>query len=224
MEENNLVGTVKYYRRHVVVLTETSDWPERIESSSKFISKLKTAIAENHKLDSVLKVTAATGNKAVKGNDILIFPDMVRYSGVGSDDIESDVNHLVNDQLINGKVSSSLSSSRFSGKHIFVCTHAARDERCGIYGPGMITKLSEQLIKQGHEDVTVYSASHVGGHKFAGCLLAYPEGDWYGLLNADLMENFVDQCLTKNEILQNYWRGRMGAHPEEQISISKNWK
>ena len=124
---------------------------------------------------------------------------MVRYSGVGSDNIESDVNHLVNDQLINGEVSSSLSSSRFSGKHIFVCTHAARDERCGIYGPGMITKLSEQLIKQGHEDVTVYSASHVGGHKFAGCLLAYPEGDWYGLLNADLMENFVDHIIIGGE-------------------------
>ena len=53
MEENNLVGTVKYYSRHVVVLTEKSDWSERIESSSSFISKLIVTVAKNPELSSV---------------------------------------------------------------------------------------------------------------------------------------------------------------------------
>lgn len=53
------------------------------------------------------------------------------------------------------------------GTTLFVCCHAARDERCGHVGPPLADKLAQLLGQNGAEGAAarVLMTSHVGGHK-----------------------------------------------------------
>lgn len=46
------------------------------------------------------------------------------------------------------------------GKEVIVCTHTARDCRCGDIGGDLVTSL-----RQSDAEVKVTECSHVGGHK-----------------------------------------------------------
>ena len=98
-----------------------------------------------------------------------------------------------------------------------VCAHAARDKRCGRAGPQIIQSL-EQAIEEACEtplttsagiislqpgQVKILPSSHIGGHKFAGTLIVYPSGHWYGhiskgnskeLLGNVLLESPMPKC------------------------------
>jgi len=73
-------------------------------------------------------------------------------------------------------------------KLILVCTHANRDKRCGRAGPQVVQALQKEIteclaVEAGADSLGAYrvvGSSHIGGHKFAGTLLVYPEGDWFG--------------------------------------------
>lgn len=75
-------------------------------------------------------------------------------------------------------------------KLILVCTHANRDKRCGRAGPQVVAALQKEISElvaigtSGDSDALrsyqICGSSHVGGHKFAGTLIVYPEADWFG--------------------------------------------
>lgn len=60
-----------------------------------------------------------------------------------------------------------------------VCTHAKRDACCARWGRPLVAALAA-----GFGDA-VWETSHVGGHRFAGNLVALPEGLVYGSLEPD---------------------------------------
>ena len=63
--------------------------------------------------------------------------------------------------------------------HLYVCTHGARDCRCGNTGGAVYEALRIEVAKRGLTDqVLVGSVGHVGGHKYAANILVYPHGDW----------------------------------------------
>jgi hypothetical protein len=78
-------------------------------------------------------------------------------------------------------------------KLVLVCVHNARDKRCGRAGPQVISELN-RLLAEGAApsttgtvsaalqpaDVAVRGSSHIGGHVYAGTMIVYPEGRWYG--------------------------------------------
>lgn len=73
--------------------------------------------------------------------------------------------------------------------HLYVCTHGARDCRCGVVGEELKEKMREEVrrhevrvLGQGSKKVKVFGVSHIGGHKWAANALVYPHGDWYGNL------------------------------------------
>lgn len=50
--------------------------------------------------------------------------------------------------------------------HIYVCTHAARDCRCGTTGGEVATALREEVKSRGEtQRIFISEAAHVGGHK-----------------------------------------------------------
>jgi hypothetical protein len=57
-----------------------------------------------------------------------------------------------------------------------VCTHGKRDRCCATYGRPIVDALAAL-----HGDA-VWEVSHVGGHRFAGNLVALPTGEVYGSL------------------------------------------
>ena len=215
-----LAGTVKLYHRHVVVLTVAADWPSHLDQADGLTGTLLAAIAGHGERLGGVKVTAATGNAAARGHDVLVFPDMVRYLAVGREQPDGDVAALVEDHLLGGSVSPRLVSEPLNGRHLFVCVHAARDHRCGDRGPQLAAAVERELRERGIRGVTVRRSSHVGGHRFAGCLIAYPAGDWYGLLTDDLAPRIVDQCIARDQILASHWRGRLGQDPTAQLQTA----
>jgi len=120
--------------------------------------------------------------------------------------------------------------------HLFVCVHGSRDARCGDIGPKLassLESLSAELdfggeVGDGEEDwadkVRVYQCSHLGGHRWAGNLVVYPQGDWYGNLGADVPRAVVEEIVSGQDplsspVLSRIWRGRLGHNKDEQIYL-----
>ncbi len=76
----------------------------------------------------------------------------------------------------------------------FVCGHGARDARCGECGVPVAHRLVDAVrrLPGGRADgggagggaVRVWLSAHLGGHKYAANVIAFPGGDWYGGVGA----------------------------------------
>lgn len=197
--------------------------------------------------------TKKTGSREEEEScDVFIFPaglryhalpvsllDAVVFNGISSSSSSGDGNwktNLRSPAMLPAAALHALETSEANAKklYLFVCCHGSRDARCGVLG----TALAKQLIslvkeRQLEHLIEVYSTSHIGGHKYAGNVIAYggshpADGDWYGGLHGAHAEVFLD-CLLNMEIgvdggaedpvLREYWRGRMGLSKEEQIEL-----
>ncbi len=210
-----LPDTVKFYQRHVFVCTGHANWPAKIESGGGFLQALWEAITPRApEMPLKVKMTACDEASPGPGYDILLFPDAIRYLGLR----ESDLPALIDDHLAGNRVSGRIPHERLVGQHIFVCAHEARDARCGACGPPLVEAFVAELGARGLEgQVTVRRTSHVGGHRFAGNVLIYPGGDWYGYVTPDDVPRIIDQHMLKGKIVTDLWRGRMGLSPGERV-------
>ncbi|ESK91011.1 sucrase ferredoxin-like family protein [Moniliophthora roreri MCA 2997] len=118
--------------------------------------------------------------------------------------------------------------------HLFVCSHMARDCRCGERGGAFAKALREEVERRKALDPTgpysrfkIGEVGHVGQHKYAPNLLVYPRGDWLGLLEIDDIPIVLEQAVetTRIPFLSNIgypkekWRGRMSLTKEEQLTL-----
>ena len=75
-------------------------------------------------------------------------------------------------------------SSRSKSVDVYVCTHAARDCRCGERGQQVYESLVRTVHDQRHRDpsfahrINVGAVGHVGGHQYAANVLIFPHGEW----------------------------------------------
>ena len=239
--DESLTATVKFYERHLIVCTGNENWSAKIEAGGGFVQSLAEQIAaEGMKFARPVKLTACDApstpsNRQVPQsrrldevartpvrdegrwegirNDVLAFPDMVRYINLTVEDIPT----LVTSHLIGGKAANKLRHEPLSGQHIFVCTHAARDARCGECGPPLFERFQQELASLGlEEQIHLYKSSHVGGHRFAGNVLVYPAGDWYGYVTPPDVAHILAAYNDSGILPMGLWRGRMGLKPEEQ--------
>jgi len=212
-----LPGSIKLYQQHLFVCTGNMDWPAHIEEGGGFLQALATAIAQRSAdMPLRVKLTACDEPSGGPGYDLLVFPDQVRYLNVQ----ESDLPALIEDHFVQGGVSSRIPHAPVTGHHVFVCVHAARDIRCGVAGPPVAEAFQATLAARGlSAQVAVRRTSHVGGHKYAGNVLIFPSGDWYGYVTPGDVERIIDQHIGAGEIVGDLWRGRMGLTPEEQIRL-----
>jgi hypothetical protein len=212
-----LPGSVKLYHRHLVVCTGPVDWPEKIETGGGFLQALAAEMARRAPEMAVpVKLTACDEPASGSGYDILVFPDNLRYVGVQ----EAEVAILVADHLVGNRVSDALAHAPVQQPYVFVCKHGRRDIRCGECGPPLLEAFATALA--GHdlaEKVAVRGTSHVGGHKYAGNVLIYPHGDWYGYVTPADVPRLIEQHLAQGQIVPDLWRGRMGLTSEEQIEF-----
>jgi (2Fe-2S) ferredoxin len=87
-----------------------------------------------------------------------------------------------------------------------VCTHGSRDKRCGVMGPQVMGELNRLLAEQGVRDMAVRASSHIGGHEFAGTMIVYPEGQWYGRVTKDTAGELLEHIKT-GAVLEKCSRG-----------------
>jgi len=78
----------------------------------------------------------------------------------------------------------SIPHSRLRGTWFLICAHKLRDKRCGVTGPILADELEKYAashsLKGSDTGVHTLKISHIGGHKFAGNVIVYPSGVWYG--------------------------------------------
>ncbi|KAG0702660.1 Sucrase/ferredoxin-like-domain-containing protein [Suillus ampliporus] len=119
--------------------------------------------------------------------------------------------------------------------HLYVCTHGARDCRCGDTGGAVAQAVRNELRKRRDADpndtstrIKLAEVAHVGGHKYAANLLVYPHGEWLGEVEPEDVPGILDAILTLPARPRNadeipiclpHWRGRMGLSKDEQVQL-----
>lgn len=97
-----------------------------------------------------------------------------------------------------------------------VCTNGRHDPCCAMYGTPVYQKLAA-LAPAG----SVWQTTHIGGHRFAATMIAFPHGIVYGQLDpADAEQVLVNQragCL-----LTHKYRGR-GAYPGRSLDADAHY-
>jgi len=117
--------------------------------------------------------------------------------------------------------------------YIYVCTHAARDCRCGDIGGLVAEALRKEIDKRGlASTVRLGETGHVGGHKYAANVLIYPRGEWLGYVKPEDVPTILDRALEEHSLdldwdpstapllIPRHWRGRMGLEKEEQLTLA----
>ncbi len=214
-----LPGTVKLYQRHLFVCTGDDEWAPKIETGGGFLQTLSEIIsARAGEMSLKVKLTACDGPKAETGYDLLLFPENIRYLQVQAADLPA----LVEDHLIGNQISRRLPHEPLSGQHVFVCTHGRRDLQCGRCGPPLVEAFHTALAGRNLADnISLCRTSHVGGHRFAGNVLIYPGGDWYGYVTPADVPRLIERHLLGGTVVTELWRGRMGLSPEAQAERVK---
>jgi (2Fe-2S) ferredoxin len=212
-----LPGSVSPYGRHLLVCTGQAEWRSHIAEDGGFIQALSQAVAERASdLALQVKINACDETSRESGCDIMVFPDGVRYTGLSEDDIPT----LVEEHLVGNRPAGQLSYFPLAGKHIFICVHMNRDPRCGVCGPALTGLFRRQLAVRGLDgQVAVHRTSHLGGHEYAGNVVIYPGGDWYGYVTPADVPRIIDTHILSGDLVLDRWRGRMGLTREEQIQF-----
>lgn len=223
MMREPLPGTVKLYHRHLYVCTGRIGWPAHIEEDGGFLQALAEEAGRRtaggpvrFKINACDAPSLAAANVAADGQDILVFPDSVRYVGVRAADLPA-----LLDDLLGGSAAGPLARRPLPGWHVFVCVHGERDERCGQCGPPLAARFRAELAARGlAEAVAVHRSSHVGGHRYAGNVIIYPGGDWYGYVTPADVPELIEQHLQQGRVVAGHWRGRLGLAAEEQVRLA----
>lgn len=195
-------GTVKPYRRHVLVCTGGRDWPPRIEHAPGALGRMARAARAHRKVEpEPPMLTAVDEPSHGPGFDVVVFPERRRFVDIDDRQAES---------ILNGERPVDAGRVEAVGERIvLVCVHGARDARCGECGPPLLQKLRRAVVEAGLDDVRVWGSSHVGGHKYAGNVLIYPEGVWYGRVRPQDAERIVNDHLVGGRVVDGFLRGRM---------------
>jgi len=216
----NLVGTVGLYNRHFIVCDGKSDWAQRKleKDASSFVSKLYKEISAHGDATSLVKVTACSEPSGAGGVDVYVYPEKVKYVGLQDKDLPL----LAKEHAAGGKIASSLNHVNVEDQFIvLVCTHGTRDKRCGRSGPQVVEKIQEIIDDRGlHDKIKVLGSSHIGGHKYAGVVTVYPQGDWYGYVAGRNVEPVIDSYVKEHHIHTDLWRGKMGMDKNEQRAFA----
>ncbi|EGV64382.1 hypothetical protein CANTEDRAFT_114174 [Yamadazyma tenuis ATCC 10573] len=100
------------------------------------------------------------------------------------------------------KVDSDSEPSPIDSSVFLVCGHNTRDERCGILAPPIV----EELQKVGKETDIFGYITHVGGHAYAGNMIIYPEGIWYGRIVPEHVQGVVE-AYGMGHVIRDLYRG-----------------
>ena len=120
-------------------------------------------------------------------------------------------------ELLRGKGQNQFKPEPYPKNLFLVCAHNTRDPRCGGCGPAIQIAFHAELAKLGlKENTDVWRSSHLSGHRFAGIVVCYPSGNWYGRVKPKDISTLVKAELVDHKPHKLLWRGRMGLSVEEQ--------
>nr|CAG8626164.1 14578_t:CDS:2 [Entrophospora candida] len=181
---------------------------------------------DSDKKDEGKKVDSVNTDKDLKfskGNDVLLFPDNILIYNVNPKNaLEFFKKFLLPSPSSTPPPPSSLSNQEqniYSSTNfqvdpipykavIVICSHRRRDKRCGITGPILKNEFDRILKDRGldvenkkNEGVAVFLSSHTGGHKYAGNVIVYRDGQgiWYGHVIPCHVENIIESTVIEGK-------------------------
>ena len=96
---------------------------------------------------------------------------------------------------------------------VLVCTQGTRDACCAVRGRPIVASLDRRWPEE------VWECTHLGGHRFAGTLLALPDGTCYGYLDSEhvvpLVAGHLDGYVTAKHL-----RGVTRWEPPVQAALA----
>ncbi|PSC70943.1 Altered inheritance of mitochondria 32 [Micractinium conductrix] len=233
----DMVGTVTPHSAHVFIklaapataaadATDEAWWPESVDQEPAMVAVNEAIKAAGDAMPGKVKVTAydslSPSSPEPGTADAYVFPAGMYARGVPLEALPA-----VLVAVLQGEAPSTdaFEAEMVPGITLFVCCHAARDERCGHIGLPLAAKLAALAEAAGlGGSLRVLKTSHVGGHAYAGNVLVYCrgrsiDGDWFGGVhpgNAD--EFFAALVAVKapsgaagDAALRRWWRGRQVA-------------
>jgi hypothetical protein len=106
-------------------------------------------------------------------------------------------------------------------RFIFTCAHVTRDMRCGYCGSKLHDLIVEEINSRGlKQKVLAGRVTHVGGHAFAGNVLFYPEGIWYGYLRPADVPRLFEEHIAGDKVLIDKLRGKLGFNKTENAELA----
>jgi len=220
---SELLGTVGKYEKHFIICsgTDSDSWGAKIERDEGSFAQMAKEAISVRKADIPFKFKLTNSDERSKAGegltDLIVFPECIRYIGVTAETMP----FIVEDHMVNGRISPRVKYEEFKSSLVLVCCHNNRDTRCGFQGP-LIVQAFERLLKErniGEDSVMVRQSSHLGGHKYAGVVVVYPRGDWFGFITEQHVEKLLDNYIAHGELVPEHWRGRMGIGDEEAIRV-----
>jgi hypothetical protein len=171
-------------------------------------------------LSNLLDETPESKLLFIKNQDSLFSERITFFVGVGSE-VEPRLHRFaLNDyaDLLDVDVNALLSGGHFTGASIhsdpiyLVCTNGKRDQCCAKFG----LEAYNQLV-QYHQGETVWQTTHVGGHRFAGNVVCFPHGIYFGRVTEGDAKTLMD-AYRSGEILLDKYRGRACYQPVVQAA------
>eukprot|EP00927_Polykrikos_kofoidii_P063006 TRINITY_DN57811_c0_g1_i1.p1 TRINITY_DN57811_c0_g1~~TRINITY_DN57811_c0_g1_i1.p1 ORF type:complete len:280 (+),score=42.81 TRINITY_DN57811_c0_g1_i1:41-880(+) len=222
MGSERLAGSVNATFSHQIFLVwgKAAEWPEKVPddcpdgSLPKAIGAALSDVSKATK--KKFKFTLVQAEDGDREGDVLVFPEYVRFRVEGADRLVASLSTF----LQNGKSSCVATDVEdLGGSFAFICAHANRDERCGHCGPRLFEELTAQTKVGQHQGLRVLKTSHVGGHKYAGCIITFSgkgtvdDGNWYGYVTPQSVSDVVDG----RNALGHLWRGRLGLSEDDAV-------
>ncbi|KAJ7054156.1 Sucrase/ferredoxin-like-domain-containing protein [Mycena amicta] len=226
-----LHGTVAYHRSYILLSAPSSpqSFPSRFSTSIHRALQLQTTQWGG------LVNFAWTGSQSESSNSLTAFSALNGLLQIPSLTLDNVTD--VAEQLRQHATVPSLHSQN-DKLHIYVCTHGARDCRCGDTGGAVFRALREEIDARTRVEpngtasrVVLGEVAHVGGHQFAANMLVFPHGEWFGRLTPSNVPTLLDAILSSKQrplsvmdppLSPKFWRGRMGLHKEQQMSLMKS--
>lgn len=242
------VGTVAPHRHHLVICNSLSDeWPSKIEHMSPVVTALaRGSIRLPGRAMVTMSDFAPLQSKANNYDriDVAILPLGLVAHQLDSEGVDKLLRWLSHEQLPTswsphiGELPRPDFNHRWleltHNRHIFVCTHGTRDQRCGIFGTRLLDQLRELISKRGlSRHIGAWSTSHIGGHKYAANAIVYPRGDWYGSYceqcgnglsdikdasQNNSAESILDAVI-QDSVWWDAWRGATNLTKQDQIAV-----
>jgi len=214
---DTMFGSVKNYNKHVLVYDFSEAWAKKIENDKDSAVYTLTNALHNAPGSSAvaIKVTAVDARQVEVDYDksfctIVIYPEAkILKIPFSPENIEKVAIYLVSSdpKILTEMRAASIADVAWK-RLILVCVHQSRDKRCGRAGPQIVQAMKEHMTKRAisNNDVMVLPSSHIGGHEYAGTLITYPSGNWYGRISK---VNAVEllECVLNDSVYVTNLRG-----------------
>lgn len=199
-----LGGTASHGRGCLVLAYPKRLWHRNALASEGLPAALMDAFA--YAQDELDVVTRLVAHDRADTTELTFYPAGLRFSDVRLEDAADVVMGYLRGTIAGGVVA--------ARPMLLACTHGQRDRCCARFGLALTRALE---ACEGHEQLDVREASHLGGDRFAPTVLVLPSGHMYGHLTPDDAPALLRAALGGEPLLSRF-RGSFWREPLEQLA------